>query len=176
MADEIVKMALGFNDVSAHPVGIVFRALTLLIHGNVEAAICETDAALGLLENGTEDTDRQVRGVAIVMQGLLVATQGRTIGKANAEQLLADISAQGLRVLPSLTVHVLLQYVATIEPAEALALIESASAVDPLRPIVVALQRELGQSPSVAPELDEVSKDVQNTIGQLRKDLEARSD
>ena len=76
MADEIVKMALGVDDVSAHPARIAFRAFTLLIHGNVEAAICETDAALRLLEDGTEDNDRQLRGTATVMKGLLVATQG----------------------------------------------------------------------------------------------------
>ena len=74
------------------------------------------------------------------------------------------------------SVHVLLQYVATIEPVEALALIERAGAIDPLQPIVVALRRELGQNPSVARELDEVSKDVQNTIIQMRKSLYANSD
>ena len=79
-------------------------------------------------------------------------------------------------MLPPHTVHILLQYFATIEPAEALALIESAGAIDPLQPIVVALQGELGQSPSVARELDEVSKDVQNTISRLRKDLAALRD
>ena len=171
MADAIVNMVLGVDDVSAHPVGITLRALTLLIHGNVEAAICDTDTALGLLENGTEDSDRQLRGVAIVMKGLLVATLGRTIEKTNAEKLLADIAEQGPIVLPAHTVHVLLQYFATIEPAEALALIESTGAIEPLQPIVVALQRELGQNPSVARELDEVSKDVQNTIIRMRKSL-----
>ena len=173
MADAIVKMHLGVDHVSAHPVGIVFRALTLLIHGNIEAAICETDTALGLLESGTEDSDRQLRGVAIVMKGLLVATLGRTIGKTNAEKLLADIAEQGLIVLPTHTVHVLLQYFATIEAAEALALIEGAGAIDPLQPIVVALQRELGQIPSVAHEIDEVSKDVQNALIGMRKSLVA---
>ena len=176
MADAIVKTALGVDDVSARPAGIAYRALTLLIHGNVEAAICETDAALGLLESGTEDSDRLLRGVAIVMKGLLVATLGRTIGKTDAERLLSDIAEQGLIVLPTHTVHTLLQYFATIEPAEALALIESAGAIDPLQPIVVALQRELDQSPSVARELDEVSKDVQDTISRLRKGIAARRD
>ena len=176
MADEIVKMALGVDDVSAHPAGITFRAFTLLIHGNVEAAICETDAALRLLEGGTEDNDRQLRGTATVMKGLLVATQGRTIGKTDAEKLLSDIAEQGLIVLPTHTVHVLLQYFATIEPGEALALIESAGAITPLQPIVVALQRELGQSPTVARELDEVSKDVQDTISRLRKGLDVGRD
>ena len=175
MADAIVKMHLGVDHVSAHPVGIVFRAFTLLIHGNIEAAISETDTALGLLESGTEDSDRQLRGVAIVMKGLLVATLGRTIGKTNAEKLLADIAEQGLIVLPTHTVHVLLQYFATIEAAEALALIEGAGAIDPLQPIVVALQRELGQSPSVAYEIDEVSKDVQNALIGMRKSLVADS-
>ena len=176
MADAIVKTALGVDDVSARPAGIAYRALTLLIHGNVEAAICETDAALGLLESGTEDSDRLLRGVAIVMKGLLVATLGRTIGKTDAERLLSDIAEQGLIVLPTHTVHTLLQYFATIESAEALALIESAGAIDPLQPIVVALQRELDQSPSVARELDEVSKDVQDTISRLRKGIDARRD
>ncbi len=171
-ADAIVKIDLGVDNVSAHPIGIAFRALTLLIHGNVEAAICETDTALRLLDSGTEDSDRLLRGVVIVMKGLLVATLGRTIGKAVAEKLLSDIAEQGLIVLPSHTVHVLLQYFATIEPAEALGLIESAGTVDSLQPIVVALQRELGQSPSVARELDEVSNDVRNTIIQMRKSLD----
>ena len=175
MADAIVKMALGVDDVSAHPVGIAYRALTLLVHGNVEAAICETNTALRLLEGGTKDSDRQLRGLAIVMKGLMVATQGRTIGKANAEKLISDIAEQGLVVLPTYTVHILLQYVATIEPAEALALIERAGAIDPLQPIVVALGRELGQYPSVSRELDEVSKDVQESIVQMRKGLEPDS-
>ena len=176
VADAIVKIDLGVDNVSAHPIGIAFRALTLLIHGNVEAAIRETDTALGLLESGTENSDRLLRGVVIVMKGLLVATLGRTIGKTVAEKLLSDIAEQGLMVLPTHTVHVLLQYFATIEPAEALVLIERAGAIDPLQPIVVALRRELGQDPPVSRELDEVSKDVQNTISRLRKDLDARGD
>ena len=176
VADAIARVALGVRDVSEHPVRIAYRALTLLIFGNVEAAICETDAVLRHLEISTEKSDRLLRGLAIVMNGLLVATLGRTIGKTYAEKLLSDIAEQGLIVLPTQTVHVLLQYFATIEPAEVLGLIESAGAVDPLQPIVVALRRELGQDPPVSRELDEVSKDVQNTISRLRKDLDARGD
>ena len=167
-ADAIARMDLGVDDVSAHPVGFAYRALTLLVHGNVEAAVSETDAALELLESATGDSDRQLRVVATVMKGLLVATLRRTITKTDVEKLLSDIAEQGLTVLPTHTVHVLLQYFATIESAEALAMIKSAGAIDPLQPIVVALQREFGQSPLVAQELDEVSKDVQNTISRLR--------
>ena len=95
----------------------------------------------------------------------------RTIGKTDAENFLFDIAEQGLTVLPTQSIDVLLQYLATIESAEALALIERTGAVDALLPIVVALRRELGQNPSVSRELDEVSKDVQNTIVQMRKAL-----
>ena len=175
-ADAIAKMALGVDNVSANPLGIAYRALTLLIHGNVESAICETDTALRLLESGTEERDRLLRGVVIVMKGLLVATLGRTIEKTLAEKLLSDIADQGLIVLPTHTVHVLLQYFATIEPSEALALIESAGAIDPLQPIVVALRRELGQDPSVSRELDEVSKDVQTSIIEMRRGLDTAPD
>ena len=175
-ADAIAKMALGVDNVSANPLGIAYRALTLLIHGNVESAICETDTALRLLESGTEERDRLLRGVVIVMKGLLVATLGRTIEKTLAEKLLSDIADQGLIVLPTHTVHVLLQYFATIEPSEALALIESAGAIDPLQPIVVALRRELGQDPSVSRELDEVSKDVQTSIIEMRRGLDTDPD
>ena len=173
MADAIVKMHLHVDNLSAHPVGIVFRAFTLLTFGNVEAAICEAESALRLLENSTDDNDRKLRGIAIVMKGLLAATTGGTIGKTDAENLLLNIAEQRLTMLPTWSVHVLLHYVATIEPAEALALIECAGAIDPLQPIVVALQRELGQSPSVSRELDEVSKDVQESIKRMRRALDA---
>ena len=168
MADAIVKMHLGLDRVP-HPIGIVYRAFTLSTLGNVEAAIREAESALGLLEDSTDDNDRKLRGIAIVMKGLLAATMGRTIGRTDVVNLLSDMAEQRLTLLPTWSVHVLLQYVATIEPAEALALIERAGAVDPLQPIVVALRRELGQCPSVSRELDEVSKDVQNTIIQMRK-------
>ena len=170
MADAIVKMHLHVDNISVHPVGIVFRAFTLLTFGKVEAAICEAESALGLLEDATDDNDRKLRGIAIVMKGLLAATKGDTIGKSDAENLLIDMAEQHLAMPPNWSVHVLLQYVATVEPAEALALIEHAGASDSLQPIVVALRRELGQDPQVSRELDEVSKDVQNTITQMRKD------
>ena len=176
MADAIVKMHLDVADVSAHPVGIVYRAFTLLTFGKVEAAICETDSALSRLENATDDNDRLLRGIAIVMKGLLAATMGRTIGETDAENLLFDIAEQRLTMLPTYSIDILLQYVATIEPAEALALIERTGAIDPLQPLVVALRRELGQNPSVSLELNEVSKDVQNTIIQMRKSLDADPD
>ena len=172
MADAMVKLHLNIGDVSAHPVGIVFRALTLLTFGEVEAAISEAEYALKLLESATDDNDRKLRGIAIVAKGLLAATLGRTIRDIDAENLLLDIAEQRLTMLPTHSVHVLLQYVATIEPAEALALIERTEAIDPLQPIVVALRRELGQNPSVSRELDEVSKDVQQSIMQMRKDLD----
>ena len=176
MADAIVKMHLDVDHVSAHPVGIVFRALTLLTFGKVEAAIGEAESALRLLENATDENDRKLRGIAIVMKGLLAATVGRTIGRTDAVNLLFDMAEQRLTMLPTWSVHVLLQYVATIEPAEALALIERAGAIDPLQPIVVALRRELGQCPSVSRELDEVSKDVQESIIQMRRGLNPRRD
>ena len=176
MADAIVKGNLGVDDVSALPVGIVYRAFTLLTFGNVEAAMSEINSALRRLEKATDDNDRSLRGLAIVMKGLLAATMGRTIEKTDAENLLSDIADQLLTISPTHSMHILLQYFATIEPAEALALIERTGAIDPLQPIVVALRRELGQNPSVARELDEVSKDVQNTIIQMRKSLYANSD
>ena len=176
MADAIVKMHLGVDHVAAHPIGIVFRAFTLLTHGKVEAAICEAESALELLEDTTDDNGRKLRGVAIVMKGLLAATVGRTIGRTDAENLLFDMAEQRLTMLPTQSVHVLLQYLATIEPLAALALIERAGATDPLQPIVVALRRELGQSPAVSRELDEVSKDVQESIMHMRKGLHDGSD
>ena len=169
MADEIVRMHLDVDYVAAHPIGIVFRAFTLLTFGKVQAAITETESALRRLEDATDDSDRKVRGIAIIMKGLLAATVGRTIEKTDAETLLSDIREQRLTMLPTQSVHVLLQYISTIEPAEALALIQRAGASDPLQPIVVALRRELGQDPQVSRELDEVSKDVQESIMQMRK-------
>ena len=174
-ADAIVKMHLGVDHASAHPISIVFRAFILLTFGKVEEAICEAESALRLLENATDENDRKLRGVAIVMKGLLAATVGRTIGRTDAENLLLNMAEQHLDMLPTQSVHVLLQYVATIEPAEALAMIERACALDALQPIVVALRRELNQSPSVSRELDEVSKDVQESIVQMRKSLNTDS-
>ena len=120
MADEIVRMHLDVDHVAAHPIGIVFRAFTLLTFGKVEAAITETESALRRLEDATDDSDRKVRGIAIIMKGLLAATVGRTIEKTNAENLLSDIREQRLTMLPTQSVEVLLQYISTIEPAEAL--------------------------------------------------------
>ena len=169
MADEIVRMHLDVDHVAAHPLGIVFRAFTLLTFGKVEAAISETESALRRVEDSTDDSGRKVRGIAIVMKGLLAATMGRTIDKADAENLLCDIREQRLTMLPTQSVHVLLQYISTIEPSEALAMIESSGASDSLLPIVVALRREVGQDPQVSRELDEVSKDVQQSIMHIRK-------
>ena len=50
MADAIAKMHMEVDHVSGHPVGTVFRAFTLLTFGKVEAAICEAEVALRLLE------------------------------------------------------------------------------------------------------------------------------
>ncbi len=172
-ADAIVKTDLGVDDISVHPGGIALRALTLLIFGNVEAAICDTHTVLTRLGSCIEDSDRQLRMLTIVMNGLLLATQGCTIGKDYAEQLLYDVGEQGLTVLPTEAIYILLQYLATIEPAEGLSLIESTGAIEPFQPIVVALHRELGQDPQVSPELDEVSKDVRNTLTQIRKILDS---
>ena len=76
MADEIVRMHLDVDHVAGHPLGIVFRALTLLTFGKVEAAISETESALRLVEDSADDSGRKVRGIAIVMKGLLAATIG----------------------------------------------------------------------------------------------------
>ncbi len=173
-ADAIVKFASGVDDVTTHPAGIFYRGLTLLIHGNIEGAICDINVALGLLDASTEESDQPLRRIAIVIKGLLVATLGRTIGKTDAARLLVDIADRGKAEFPTYALRALLQYFATIEPEEALALIESTRATVPLLPIAVALQRELGQSPSVAKELHEVSKDVQDTMNRLRKRLDAR--
>ena len=68
--------------------------------------------------------------------------------------------------VPHLCLEVLVEFYRRLGPQRLLDLIQPAPSRELLYPLLIALQRKLGQEPVVSPELDEVARDVQARLDQ----------
>ena len=70
--------------------------------------------------------------------------------------------------LPSAVLHALMKFSIDLGPARMRELIQASSATDLLLPLTTALEWELGLTPRVAREVEEVARDIQQDLAKLR--------
>lgn len=168
--EAIVREFIGDGDIMAHPIASVFRAFTFLTFRNLNKAADELESAIQGIGDASNDRDSILLSVAISLKGLVLAVLGSTINDDDVGMLLPTLVSPRTTPFPSLTLRILIQYAAGVEPSKALTLIANSPAAEFLQPLIVALRQELGEEPSVAREIDEVSQDVRRTLAHMRSE------
>ena len=168
--DAIVREIIGDRDIMAHPIASVFGAITFLTFGDLNKAVDEVETAIQGMGDVSNDGDGMLLSLAITLKGLIVAVLGSTIDDDDVILLLPTLVSPTTTPFPPLTLRILLDYAAAVEPSRALTLFANSQATEVLQPMIVALRQELGEEPSVAREIDEVSQDVRRTLAHMRSE------
>ena len=109
------------------------------------------------------ETSRERVVDALVLKTRVMGEMGKTISHVEFTSLLEHLLQTGLR---EQCIDALVRFAGTTGPATTLQLIEDSGAAEILLPLVTALKQELGQSPRVAKEVEEVAKDIREGLAQ----------
>ncbi len=125
-------------------------ALNLIIRNYLEEA-----------DSLAEEEARSVVGKAITVKSIVLSDVGTTITDDEFEIWFQHVARFGF---DQSEIMALTSYVVLSGPVVALDLILKCPVTDVFAPVVVALQQELGQTPRVAREVEEVARDVRQSF------------
>ena len=108
--------------------------------------------------------------ISLVFKALILASMGETISDSEISLMLACVPKP--EDLPRRIVDAVGYYVVGVGPARALELIQESPAAQILLPLVTALQQELGQTPQVAKEVQEIAQDIRRKLAELQEQTE----
>ncbi len=139
------------------------------MEGDIDRALYPLDFAIKLCDEMEEPRSSQLKASSLVQKGAVLSELGRGISEDEVRSLLECIG--GISELPSGTVDVLIKFCASIGAEHALALIQSSTSTPELTlPLATALQLELGEHPRVAKEVEEVAKDIRESLRKLAQE------
>ena len=105
--------------------------------------------------------------MSLALKALILASMGETISESEISLMLACVPDP--EDLPRRIVDAMGYYVVGVGPARALELIQESPAAQILLPLVTALQQELGQTPQVAKEVQEIAQDIRRKLAELQE-------
>lgn len=145
------------------------KGLLLLRINQLSDASATFSEAVSQFSTSSESMDDKRLGYAIVLKAFILYGEGRAISETEFKILLACLAGDG-SLLPG-SINTVETFVASVDPSEALRLVEESSTAPLLLPLVTALQQELGQTPQVAKEVAEVASDVRARLREARARL-----
>ena len=110
----------------------------------------------------------EVVGRAIGVKSVILAESGITIDEAEFAIWIDHVVRFGF---DQIAISALTSYIAISGPTVALEKMRKSPAADVFAPAVAALQQELGQTPRVAKEVDEVAKDIRRELVEVTERL-----
>ena len=163
---KMVNRSVDVEEITA----LLAKSLALWKIEETHAAISILDALIAKHNTSTRvDINGRVVDV-LVSKTLILDDLGRTISRDEFTLLLTSVAKTGLR---DKCIDAMLCFVGRKGPAIGLQLIQESGAAEVLLPLVTALQQELGLTPRVAKEVEEVAKDIRL---RLAEDAERRGD
>ena len=173
--DGLVELLAGEDpDSSVWGFGLL-EIIGLLGLGRMHDVLHEVDVLLAQGLPPETDDAHFFKMLALTIKGQLVARDGLTLSEVEAVELLANPAFWSEGQIGPLSMQVLLEFIASIDPSKALELIAGSPIGYALLPIAVALRNELGQETSVAREIDEVAQDIRSVFGKFRSIQAARA-
>ena len=152
---------------------IAVPAMITQVKGTVLLSFNQTDEALACFDQvlmmyaraGEPQRPGRIAS-ALVCKSDALDRIGQTIDQ-HAFSLLLNCLADEESLLPG-SIEALVRFISTVEPSEALDLLRSSPAAPLMAPLIAAVQQELGQTPQVAKEVDEVARDVRRRLDEAR--------
>ena len=125
-----------------------------------------TETATRATEGSEEVPEQRLRGHVIRARAMLAGGGDRAAREHDVEAVLALLPE--LRPIPREAVMALMDFSVALGPQRMCELIQASPSPHLLLPLTTALERELGREPRVAREVDEVARDIQRTLTELR--------
>ena len=164
--EEVVRR---FGDSEA-PALVVSVGIALLGRANIEIESRQYEKAA---ETATRVTERRKGSPIQRFQGHVIRARAILAGGGDRSACEYDVEAV-LALLPELgpipreAVMTLLDFSVALGPQRMCELIQASRSPHLLLPLTTALERELGREPRVAREVDEVARDIQRKLAELR--------
>ena len=135
--------------------------------GRDAAALASFDNVLAQYPLPSEPHLNNTLASGITGKAFLLYEIGETIDGDECFLLLKCLAEIG-SLTPG-SIEALMTFIISVEPAEALKLLEASPSAPLLEPLIIALQQELGQTPQVSKEVAEIASDVRVRLA-LAKD------
>ena len=164
--DEVVRR---FGD-SEIPALIMSVGVALLGRADVEIERRHyeeaAETATRVIERRRGAPEQRFQGHVVRARAILAGGGDRSACEHDVEAVLALLPELG--PIPREAVMVLLDFSVVLGPQRMCELIQASPSPHLLLPLTTALERELGREPRVAREVDEVARDIQRTLAELR--------
>ena len=151
---------------------VLGRSYSLAKSGNTRRAILEIDQAIEKHDFSSQPIVLELRADVVAFKVILLTEIGREIDEDTLAMFLELTACTGLQ---ELITTALIGYVGQVGPRYALEKILKSEAKQSLLPLVTALQQEIGETPRVAKEVQEVADDIRNELAISRTSVEPRT-
>ena len=145
---------------------IQFRGVLLIQKNRPAKALAAFDQVVTRCGEASEPDVASLIAFALICKASVLDQLGHTISDDEFSLLLKCLAEEDS--LQPDSVDAMLPFIASVEPAKALNLLETTPAAPLLLPLITALQQELGQNPQVAKEVAEVASDVRTRLDETR--------
>ena len=145
-----------------------------LLHlGRNLEVISEVNDLLGLDLPADDEFAQYFQTLAIGIKGFILADEGRALDESEVITLLSNPQFFAGHPTDAWCLQMVLVFSASVDPSEALELIEGSPAADRMMPLIVALRNEVGEESIVAHEVHQVARDVNDALATFRKMMES---
>ena len=145
---------------------IQIKGTVLLGNNQADDALVCFDQVLVMYARASEPQRPSRISSALVCKSNALDRLGQTIDEHEFSLLLNCLAKEG-SLLPG-SIEALIRFISTVEPLEALDLLRSSPAASLMDPLLAAVQQELGQTPQVSKEVDEVARDVRRRLDEAK--------
>ena len=148
------------------PLEDIVRSLMLTSAGQTREALRVVDDMMERYDISREPGNIGVISSVVLVKAQILEEMDLVLEEEDVLLLMRCVaSTEDLR--PG-AIHVITRFAARVSMARTLELIREAHAEESLLPLVVALRQELGETPLVAREVEEVSADIRRELGEER--------
>ena len=146
------------------------KGLTYAINDQPTEAVAAFDQVVNLVGEDHDSRTALTLADALICKAFVLVQENRSVSEDEFSLLLSSIA--NLEELPDGSVTACMFFMSTTGSERAFELIQASPSSHRLLPLVTALEQELMQVTRVAPEVEEVAKDVRKIFSRLRNSIE----
>ena len=152
------------------PVTSLVHGLALLSEGRAQEALAVLDDVIARYNIVAEPQLAGIIASAVLLKATILEEMDLVLEEKDVLLLIESVANQ--EDLRPGAIHFITRYAAIVSPARTLELIRESRTEDLLLPLVVALQQELGDTPLVAKEVEDVAADIRRELSRMRAEPE----
>ena len=151
----------------------ILEIIGLLHLGRSLEVMSEINDLLGLDLPADDEFAQYFQTLAIGIKGFILANEGRALDESEVITLLSNPQFFAGHPTDAWCLQMVLVFSASVDPSEALELIEESPSAERMMPLVVALRNDVGKESIVAHEVRQVARDVNDALATFRKMMDS---